>query len=488
MYNGASLYLNGTLVEDLIIPDEITEIKPCAFTGCTSLKSITLPEGLTEIGGYAFFRCSSLASITLPEGVTTIGMYAFCDCTSLASITLPESVTTIGYCAFRDCTSLASITLPEGLTTIERDAFWRCTSLTSITLPEGVTTIGAWAFAYCTSLASITLPEGVTTIGEDAFRECTSLASVYCKPTTPPAGRWGMFDSNASGRKIYVPAGSVDAYKAAQYWSDYASDIVADAESDNEGDDNLNFKRRVLMIQFTGTGCPYCPYMINMLNDMLPKEEVKNHSVLVAVHSFNNTDPAFLGAAGSALANQTGTTSYPTLNFDFNVNSQQYNSVEYNEKILTAQLNRTKALVGISATSVYDAATRTISLKATVKAAEEGEYRIGAWVIEDGIKGTQTNAGAPGNWKDYIHNNCVRYCDSKQSTYDYSGHDLGKIAKGATAEYNFSIQLAEQLVSDNCRLIVFVTSPEANNSSEKYYVNNVIAMPLSGEKGYEYVE
>jgi hypothetical protein len=34
-----------------------------------------------------------------------------------------------------------------------------------------------------------------------------------------------MFSHNASGRKIYVPTASVNAYKAASGWSDYASDI-----------------------------------------------------------------------------------------------------------------------------------------------------------------------------------------------------------------------------------------------------------------------
>lgn len=256
---------------------------------------------------------------------------------------------------------------------------------------------------------------------------------------------------------------------------------------DDPNKDNLNFKRRVLMIQFTGTGCQFCPGMINMLSDMLPKEEVKNNSVFVAVHSFNSTDPAYLGAAGSALANQCGVTSYPTLNFDLNVSSQQYNSVEYNEKILTAQLNRTKAKVGISAASTYDAATRTVSLTAAVKAAEEGEYRIGAWVIEDGIKATQATSGQfPGDWKDFIHNNCVRYCDSKQSTYDYSGHDLGKITKGTTVEYNFQIQLAEKIKSDKSRLIVFVTSSEVVGTRKMQLVNNVIKVPLSGSVAFEY--
>ena len=34
-----------------------------------------------------------------------------------------------------------------------------------------------------------------------------------------------MFLNNASGRKIYVPTASVSAYKAKQYWSDYADYI-----------------------------------------------------------------------------------------------------------------------------------------------------------------------------------------------------------------------------------------------------------------------
>jgi hypothetical protein len=35
-----------------------------------------------------------------------------------------------------------------------------------------------------------------------------------------------MFAENASGRKIYVPRNSQDAYISALYWSDYISYIV----------------------------------------------------------------------------------------------------------------------------------------------------------------------------------------------------------------------------------------------------------------------
>ena len=158
---------------------------------------------VTMIGDDAFRNCSSLTSVTIPDSVTTIGNYAFCYCRSLTSVTIPDSVTTIGNYAFYDCNKL-----------------------TSVTIGDSVTTIGYNAFQYCSSLTSVTIPDSVTTIGEAAFNWCERLTSVYCKPTTPPAGSSYVFGGNASGRKIYVPMESVEAYKSASGWNDYASDIV----------------------------------------------------------------------------------------------------------------------------------------------------------------------------------------------------------------------------------------------------------------------
>ena len=203
LYYAKNLYLNNELVTDLVIPSDITEIKSHAFYNCSSLTSVTIPDSVTTIEGSAFRGCSSLTTITIPDSVTTIGDLAFAYCSSLRSVTIPDSVTTIGFGVFEDCSSL-----------------------TSVTIPDSVTTIGGSAFYGCSSLISITVPNSVTSIRELAFIHCSSLTSVYCKATTPPAGGYEMFHFNAGNSKIYVPMQSVEAYKSAPYWSEYADSIV----------------------------------------------------------------------------------------------------------------------------------------------------------------------------------------------------------------------------------------------------------------------
>ena len=125
------------------------------------------------------------------------------------------------------------LTFDDTITSIGEKAFYRCSSLTSITIPNSVTSIGGLAFGGCLSLTSVTIPDSVTSIGGQAFFECTSLTSVYCKAVTPPAvGDWMFSYYNNEyipvpiGCTIYVPTESVEAYKNAEYWSDYAEYIV----------------------------------------------------------------------------------------------------------------------------------------------------------------------------------------------------------------------------------------------------------------------
>ena len=167
--------------------------------------------------------------ITFDAPVTSIGEQAFYYCLSLTSVTIPDSVTSIGSSAFAGCESLTSVTIPDSVISIGNYAFSDCSSSTSVTIGNSVTSIGNHAFRDCSSLTSVTIPNSVTSIGSYAFSGCSRLVSVYCKPSTPPTGDSeydSKFNGNALGRKIYVPRNSVDAYRLAEGWSEYASDIV----------------------------------------------------------------------------------------------------------------------------------------------------------------------------------------------------------------------------------------------------------------------
>ena len=123
-------------------------------------------------------------------------------------------------------------------TTLEGPIFAGCYNVAEAIIPNGVTSIEKKCFTVSSTIMcagpfissgieSVTIPDSVTNIGENTFQGCSSLTSVTVNATTPPTLGEGAFSNNASGRKIYVPAASVDAYKAAEGWSTYAEDIEA---------------------------------------------------------------------------------------------------------------------------------------------------------------------------------------------------------------------------------------------------------------------
>ena len=217
--------LNSRLTQ-LELPEEITSIGISAFQNNTRLTLITLPSGLTSIGEFAFYGCTSLVLSELPSGLTSIGRSAFRDCSSLALTELPPGLVFIGDTAFYGCTSLVLTELPEGLTSIGGSVF-RHVNLPLTELPLGVTSIGSYAFQNNQNLNQITLPSGLSSIGSSAFRDCTNLALVSCLALVPPSLGSNVFMQTHASLQIKVPAGSVDAYKAAPGWSEHADRISA---------------------------------------------------------------------------------------------------------------------------------------------------------------------------------------------------------------------------------------------------------------------
>ena len=148
-------------------------------------------------------------------------------------ITFDAPLTTIGNEAFKRITNttpsnwMTSISLPNSVKTIGNYAFAQCYCLESIIIPDSVTSIGQYAFQSCQAATTVTIGSSVTSIASGAFYGCWELNQIICKATTPPtiADKWVFYDI-ASNPTVVVPAGSVDAYKAANFWSEL--NIVAE--------------------------------------------------------------------------------------------------------------------------------------------------------------------------------------------------------------------------------------------------------------------
>lgn len=284
---GTSAFSGCSNLASILIPNSVTSIAGGAFSGCTGeltvkcdipdpsssygsgifhgskFTKVTLSNDVTSIGEKAFYNCNSIESLTIGSGITSIGRDAFSGCTgeltingnipdasssflgsfydsNFTKVTIGHSVTSIGKYAFYNNGNLSEVCISDvaawcriGFGNLYANPLYYAHNLylngelvTDLVIPNEVDFIEQNTFAYCTSIESITLHEGITEVGDSAFYNCSRLAEVYCKPTTPPIGSDYMLSYNASSRKIYVPTISVEAYKTADGWKNYASDIV----------------------------------------------------------------------------------------------------------------------------------------------------------------------------------------------------------------------------------------------------------------------
>ena len=234
-----------------LINVEISDIKltslNASFNNCYSLASLDTngwdTSAVTDMTN-AFNGCYSLTSLDVSGWDTskvTSFNYAFAYCNSLTSLDVSgwntSAVTNFTY-MFTYCYSLTSLDVSgwdTGEATNMSTMFAYCYSLTSLDVSgldfTKVTTNSntSGMFRGCYGLhGSITIPASITQIGTYFLNSTRSLYEYHFLSATPPTlGNVNAFSDmdDYGGKKIYVPAASLEAYKTAANWSTYASYI-----------------------------------------------------------------------------------------------------------------------------------------------------------------------------------------------------------------------------------------------------------------------
>lgn len=239
----------------------------CAFQESENLRSVTFAEGLTLIPARMFFGCHAIQKLYIPDSVTEIGEGTFSDCQGLSEIHLPASLETLHNRMFRGC-PLRELEIPAGVKEVEESALLG-TLLTKLTvnpnnkvfdsrdncnavirtkdstlvaacngsfIPESVDSIGYEAFAELDGIRSLTLPKNLKHVAPQAFMNLNNL-TVITSYIENPAGvlaedafsSW--YTNPFEQATLYVPAGTLAAYKADENWAKFQHIVEMTAEN-----------------------------------------------------------------------------------------------------------------------------------------------------------------------------------------------------------------------------------------------------------------
>ncbi len=218
-----------TSITSITLPNTITSVGYLAFYGCNNLTKTNYTGTITDWCNISFSTSSIEANpcclshnlyindtlvtdLIIPEGVTELKFACFYNCSNITSISLPSTLTSIGSAAFEGCSGLSSIIIPNSVNLIEDFAFKNCTGLVHVEIPSSVHSISNDVFYGCCGLISVVLPSTISSFGVHVFCYCNSLTEIILKAPTPPSIVSTTFVNMPSGVVFKIPCESIQSY------------------------------------------------------------------------------------------------------------------------------------------------------------------------------------------------------------------------------------------------------------------------------------
>lgn len=123
------------------------------------------------------------------------------------------------------------LVVPDGIPKITKQYSICFSKLTSLVFPDSVIEVGSRAVENCYEMRRVEFGVGLQVLNSSAIEGARSLRDVVVKATVPPtiigSSIFGTYEMFGKVDNVYVPAGSVNAYKSALGWQEGASKIKA---------------------------------------------------------------------------------------------------------------------------------------------------------------------------------------------------------------------------------------------------------------------
>ena len=236
--NELHIYPHGCQIGGLM-----TEIKDSTFYGCSTLEKLMITEEspIKALGGHSFSGCTSLETIGSVDGVAQLpgverltGNNIFYN-TNIKVLKLPDLKNIYGTAEF-SYSPITQLEMPS-LETAYSNAFVSMNSLEELNLPS-IKSLGTDLFTPGV-LLKLHLGPDLSSLNNRlwAYGTNTFEVELYLDSVTPPSVSENTFDTRRSGgsqimsiRAVYVPSGSVNAYKQSTAWAEALA--VAGATTD----------------------------------------------------------------------------------------------------------------------------------------------------------------------------------------------------------------------------------------------------------------
>lgn len=221
---GICAFYNFSCINEITIPPSVREIGKLAFKSNSAVRIINFSEGNLEKIGEDAFEGVYISELVIPSTVTEIGAMAFYCTDGLERLVLPPHLKVLKYRTF--CYSQpTSVTWPEDLELMEYEAVDNFSG-DSLILPDPLREIQKDNFVSAGNARLIVMPRNLSKLEGNIFCRVANLKEMYAKNPVPPelpddfdAG--SCLTNLSSDAVLYVPTGSVDAYKANAFFGKF---------------------------------------------------------------------------------------------------------------------------------------------------------------------------------------------------------------------------------------------------------------------------